>query len=286
MTLHIKRRWKTNWLGDYRTEWSRTKNLFVNINGAWTPVKKVFINRFGEWKQVEPGTGITSFTQTGTDILWQVPPFVRTIYLSGVGGGGGAGNVVDGGDNNDKGGAGAGGSGQRVIDFAISVIPNETVTIRVGAGGGNAGSARDYDNVGGKGGDTTIKCSSGTYTLTGGAGGKGGVGYMWGKLYEGGVTSTVNSKMPITTSNGASGTTGGAKGGAGLVYNTSTGTVSFGVGQPGKSYANGGTYQYALDATEYGGGGAGGYFGYIRQDNGNHPGWGGKGKGGLVVIKW
>jgi hypothetical protein len=262
--------------------WQQPKSIFVNQGGSWTTVKKLWINDGGTWKQVAPNSGIQTFTAAGVTHTLTIPRMVTTIYLTGIGGGGGAGNMVDGGYNDDSGASGGGGSGQRIINYPIAVTPLETISIVIGDGGGNAGTARGTANRGGSGGTTSVSCSSGTYYLYGGAGGYGGEGFQ-GARYPGGTTSLSNGTISgVTATNGAHGNAG-STGGAGFV--DANGTL--GPGRTGGSYGNGGsTYHYELDATEYGGGGAGAYFGYIREDNGNHPGWCGKGKSGLVTISW
>lgn len=261
--------------------WSEPKSVWVNQNGVWVLVKKLWINNAGTWKQVAPGAGGQTYTTTGVTHTLTIPKMVHTIYLTGIGGGAGAGNIVDGGRNDDYGASGGGGSGQRIINYPIAVQPTETISIVVGAGGGNAGSGRDAANQGGAGGASYVSCSSGTYYLYGGTGGYGGVGGD-GTRYPGGTTSLSNGTISgVTASNGAHGNAGSG-GGAG--FTNTTGTI--GSGRTGGSYGNGGPYRSELDAIEYGGGGAGAYYGYIREDNGNSPGWGGKGKSGLVTISW
>lgn len=229
----------------------------------------ISLGQFYGTRRFVPGS--QTFTSNGT---FTVPPGVTTIYLNGAGGGAGAGNVVDGGRNDDLGGSGGGSSGQKVYNYPISVSPGQQFSVVIGAGGGNAYGGRDSPNQGGAGGTTYF----GGYYLLGGVGGYGGVGDA-GNQYPGGTQTTSNSSMPgyVTVSQGGSATYGyGGAGGAG--YN--------GTSVPGGSYPNGNYYHYELDATDWGGGGAGAWQWYIREDNGNSPSWGGKGRQGIVVVTW
>lgn len=258
------------------------RSMWIRQSGGWQVVKKVWINQGGVWKLVAPQPGTFTATTPGVTHSLVIPRMVREIYLTGIGGGGGAGNIVDGGRNDDYGACGGGGSGQRVYNCPIAVQPLETISIVVGAGGANASGARDQPNQGGTGGTSYLVCSSGTYYLYGGAGGYGGVGDA-GNQYAGGTTSLTNATIAgVKASNGASWNSNRSRGGAGFI----NAFGGLGPGQPGQQYGNGGPYRAELDSTEYGGGGAGAYYNYIREDNGNSPGWGGKGKSGLMTVTW
>lgn len=262
--------------------WRQPKSMSVNQDGTWVVVKKLWVNQDGTWKQVAPLPGSFTATTPGVTHSLVVPHMVREIYLTGIGGGGGAGNIVDGGRNDDFGACGSGGSGQRIYNYPIAVQPLETISIVVGAGGLNASAGRDHPNQGGTGGTSYVSCSSGTYYLYGGAGGYGGVGDA-GNQYNGGTTSLTNATIiGVAASNGTSWTPNRSRGGKGFV----NAYGALGSGQAGQQYGGGGPYRYELDATEYGGGGAGAYYNYIREDNGNSPGWGGKGKSGLMTVAW
>lgn len=229
----------------------------------------ISLGQFYNTRRFVPGS--QTFTSNGT---FTVPPGVTTIYLYGAGGGAGAGNVVDGGRNDDYGGAGAGSSGQKVYGFPINVSPGQQFGVTIGGGGGNAYGGRDSPNQGGAGGTTYF----GGYYLLGGVGGYGGVGDA-GNQYPGGSQTTSNSSMPGYVSVSQGGAAAGGYGGAGGAgYN--------GTSVPGGRYGGGNNYHYELDAVDWGGGGAGGYSTYIREDNGNSPCWGGKGKQGIIVVTW
>ena len=261
--------------------WQQPRSMWINVDGTWSVVKKVWINQNGAWKLVAPQGGTFTATAPGVTHNLVIPRMVREIYLTGIGGGAGAGNIVDGGRNDDFCASGGGGSGQRVYNWPIAVQPLETISIVVGAGGGNAGTSRDQPNQGQAGGTSYLTCSSGTYYLYGGGGGIGGVGDA-GNQFAGGTTSLSNATIAgVTASNGQS-WAGTSRGGAG--FTNAYGGI--GPGQIGRRYSNGGPYRYELDAIEYGGGGAGAYYNYIREDNGNSPGWGGKGKSGLMTVTW
>lgn len=262
--------------------WQQPRAMWVNVDGTWKVVKKVWANQNGAWTLVAPQGGTFTTTTPGITHNLVIPKMVHTIYLTGIGGGAGAGNIVDGGFNDDSGAGGGGGSGQRVYNWPISVQPLETISIVVGAGGGNAGTSRDQANQGQAGGASYISCSSGTYYLYGGGGGLGGVGGA-GNQYAGGVTSLTNATIEgVAASNGSSWTPNRSRGGAGFI----NAYGGLGTGQAGQQYGSGGSYHVELDATEYGGGGAGAYYNFIREDRGAHPGWGGKGKSGLMTVTW
>jgi hypothetical protein len=199
------------------------------------------------------------------------------MRMTAIGGGAGAGNMVDGGYNDDRGGAGGGSSGQYVSNYTITVTPGETISVTIGAGGANAGTAWGSANQGGTGGTTYIYTAAGNYYLLGGIGGYGGVGDA-GNLYNGGTQTTTNTSLTgVAVHQGGNAVNYvGGSGGAGIS----------GTALAGQYYSEGGPYHTELDAVNYGGGGAAGYYGYLRQDQGKHPGWGGKGKAGAVYFTW
>lgn len=259
------------------SEYYRGGPYTTNIpeNNAVPTSGTISLGQFYGTRRFVPGS--QTFT---SNAYFTVPPGVTVIYMYGAGGGGGAGNVVDGGRNDDYGGAGGGSSGQKVYGFPIAVSPGWQFYVTIGAGGANAYGGRDSPNQGGTGGTTQIQGPAGTFYLLGGIGGYGGVGDA-GNMYGGGVQTTSNSSMPgyVSVSQGGNAYDNpgyGGYGGAG--YN--------GTSVPGGRYGGGNNYHYELDATDWGGGGAGGYSTYIREDNGNSPCWGGKGRQGIVVITW
>lgn len=276
MTLHIKRN-GTAWQS---ATWVRTKNLFVNINGAWTPVKKVFINRFGQWKLVEPTTGSTEFTSAGTTYQFEVPPFVRTISITACAGGGGGGGISDDPPDPTRGGGGGGSSGQMIRGYQLSVIPGSSIQITVGKGG--VGSSYTASN----GTNTVI----GSIVLKGGQGGRGGKPGIGG-TFDGGTVPT-GGPTGYFGYNGsrASGFWGG-NGGVGL-FGGGGGLGGTGYHDPnhGQVYSynpiegtNYGQWRSGSNATQVGAGGGGG--GSSDIDSGGYTS-GGTGGNGYVHISW
>lgn len=249
------------------------KTSFVKNNNIWSQIKTLYKNINGIWTQIEPVPGNQFFTSNGSFV---VPNGVTSMTMTAIGGGAGAGNYVDGGANDDYGGTGGGSSGQYVSDYPIPVTPGETITVVIGGGGGNAGSGRDSGNQGGGGGTTYIYTAARTYYLLGGVGGYGGSGQ--GNTYPGGTQTTSNSSLnSVGVHQGSQSLWGrGGYGGGGIT----------GGDLLGGAYGGGNNYHYELDAVNYGGGGAGTWSNYVREDNGNHPSWGGKGKSGAVYFKW
>lgn len=256
--------------------WKVPKSIFVKNAGSWTTVKKVWINVNGVWKEVVPPSQTIDFTSSGSFV---VPTGVNQLYLSGIGGGGSAGNVVDGGRNDDYGGSGGGSGGQKIADYLIPVTPGETISVTIGGAGSRAYGGRDSNNQGGTGGTTFIYTAAATYYLLGGTGGYGGVGGA-GSQYSGSTQTTANTSFTfgaVTVDGGQNSQSGvGGYGGAGF-----SGSRKSGGSQGGGSQIN----DY-LNASDYGGGGAGIWSNYIREDNGNSPAWGGLGKAGFARFYW
>jgi hypothetical protein len=259
-------------LGEYYRGGAYTTNIAEN--NAVAASGAIRVGSFYNVRKFVPGSA--TFTSNSG---FTIPLGVSTLYFSGIGGGAGAGNIVDGGRNDDYGGSGGGSSGQKVSNYPISVTGGMSIYVTIGGGGGNAYGGRDSGNQGGGGGTTQISLSDGrVYYLLGGVGGYGGVGDA-GNCYGGGGQTTYNSSMPgwvtVSQGNGATGGRGG-NGGAGF-YGGVTG---------GGSYGGGNNYHYELDASDWGAGGAGTWSNYVREDNGNSPSWGGKGRQGIVVLSW
>jgi hypothetical protein len=239
-------------------------------------VQKVWIKNGGIWSPVAPVSSSRTFVSNGSFV---VPTGVNRLSLTAIGGGGSAGNVVDGGRNDDFGGSGGGSGGQKVSNYSIPVTPGETISVVIGGGGGRAGGGRDQPNQGGTGGVTYIYTAAATYYLLGGTGGFGGVGGE-GNQYPGGSTTTANPTFPagvVTVDNGQGATGGfGGYGGAGINGNRT----------PGGRYGGGNQVHNELNGIDYGGGGAGAYSTYIREDNGNSPAYGGLGTSGYAFFSW
>ena len=184
-----------------------------------------------------------------------VPPGVTSlkIIMAGGGGGGSAGTLASG----EEGGApGAGGGGGETFLNYLTVVPLETITMYVGAGGtgGSFNSHRTIVNPT-NGGDSSIASSSGsTLIARGGKGAKGTTGGISGNGKSG-------------SSAGGGGGSGSASitvnGGDGLAYQSDT-TITIGGGGAGGGGSGGtggvgggaDTGASALAGTGGGGGGA------------------------------
>ena len=119
---------------------------------------------------------VVEFITSGT---FTVPPGVTTVLVTMCGGGGGAANV-----------AGGGGSGGWVEKYPLAVIPGETLTITVGAGGSPApltysGSSQSGPTSASPGGNSEILRGSTLLLRTYGGGG-GVCGFVaYGQSYGG-----------------------------------------------------------------------------------------------------
>lgn len=182
----------------------------------------------------------TPYLTAGT-FAFTVPAGVYRIKCRVIGGGGGAGGSAS---AKSGGGGGAGGYAEGGID----VIPGQTITITVGAGGqggtaGNFGASGGLSSVGG-----FMSASGGAYGDAGGggtgAGGFGGIG-------SGGDINSVGSDGSDGTTNGAAG--GGTGGGSSLGGATRSG----GTGRNSLSIGGGGAACYLLSAQSGGNGHAG-----------------------------
>ncbi|WP_052245999.1 glycine-rich domain-containing protein [Sporosarcina sp. ZBG7A] len=163
------------------------------------------------WGDVASELNIVKYDTPGT-FTWTVPEGVISVYVSGSGGGGG-------GSEYESGGGGAG----SVIDKKISVIPNQSLSVVIGAGG-NAAASGGVTSLG-----SLISLSGG-----GGAGVNGG----------------------ISNNGGAS---GGAGGSAGTSIFGIGGSSIFGAGEAMNANTMNAT---GTNASGYGGGGGGSPRGY------------------------
>ena len=170
-----------------------------------------------------------------------------------------------------------GGGAECAFGVGVPVIPSETLTIVVGAGGtGAAGAVTSaaYATAGGTGGNTTISGSFGTITLHGGGG-----GYSNSGKYD----------------PGPSGGSGGQRGGFPANYSTDSriircggkgGDTLFGTGGQGGLYPDAPSYGSKVDGTTglgFGSGGGGG--GHIF-DSTTTSTSGGAGAKGMVFLEW
>lgn len=179
-------------------------------------------------------------TASGTQV---VPAGYYKVKLIGKGGGGGGG----GGRTAPLYGCGGGGGEGEQVEGWMDVIPGQTITITIGAGG--AGQSPNYLTRG-NGGDTIATNGSWTITCKGGSGGyaaeQGGQGGEGGKGGSGGLLFTQG--CPGHTGSSIDGTgpaiasPGGGHGGALVTVNADGGTgAGGGGGAPFNIGGNGGS---------------------------------------------
>jgi hypothetical protein len=237
----------------------------TNISKAYlgiTEIKKVILGTTEVWTSFVP-FGEAAYTTPGT-YSWTAPPGVTSVSALAVGGGGGGTFSSNGG----RGGSG-GGLGWR---NNIPVVPGQSYTVIVGAGG----------NPGGNGGISEFINPSTVRGLAGLAGGTGtglvaGGGFVGDGGGNGGNAGTSN-----TTTTGGGGGAGGYSGNGGNGGN-GTGSSSTSAGQNGTGGGGGGGGGGgSADASGAGGGvgilgqGANGTGGPGSTANGR-PGTGGSG---------
>ena len=204
------------------------------------------------------------FTASGS---FTVPDWVTKIYVTAVAGGGGSAGAAA---SSYRSGGGGGGGG--CVEYPLTVIPGQILSITIGDGG-VAGI------VGGTGGTGQSTSVGSLLTLTGGSGGiygssstaYGGVGGV-GPFGVGGNGSGPNLLAGSGTAGG-----GGGGGGAGSSFNNIGGGSGGGVGSGGAStlafaYCNG-------NAGVFGGGASASYSGGAVQN-------GAAGGNGMAVIEW
>ena len=165
----------------------------------------------------------TSTTEVNTTCTWQVPVRVTQLDVLVVGGGGGGGFRY-----------GGGGGGGDVLDYSLTVSPQSTVTVVVGAGGegGNV-------NYGESGAKSAVSGVGSTLTAAGGGGGAQG-----------------NTSV---SSGGAGGSGGG--GSVGTAANSYPmgygGAISNSTDPKAKAFSGGRGYYASASDNFYGGGGGG-----------------------------
>jgi len=206
--------------------------------------------------------------------FFTVPGGVTEIHIDATqGGGGGGGQCFAGNTSTQGGGGGGGGAGQSVIGVLKTVVPGETLTITVGAGGpagANAASIGVNGTAGGNGGITTITASVSGWTITlnstnGGSGGLIQYSLVWGG--PGGVNGGGSGWSVNNFNSASSGTsTAAAYGGKGA-------DSPFGVGGSG---ATGIGTSPSTASSGYGSGGGGGASNIAP----------GNGSPGMVKIRW
>ena len=189
-----------------------------------------------------------SYTTPGT-YTWTVPPCVYSITVKvwgGGGGGGGAIAIVRSGDGSEACAGAGGGGGGGYSSNTYAVVPGQTYTVVVGAGGiaGIAGSGSYNSGVstpagpGGTGGTSSFSGNSYNLSATGGTGGTGAS--CWSNNLGSGACALANGAAGLggTGSGGSVNFTGGS-GAAGLILYESTDKSAGGGGAAGPG-GNGG----------------------------------------------
>jgi len=191
-------------------------------------------------------SGAVIYTYTGTNQSFTVPTGITSIavYLWGAGGGGNS-------SYSRVGGAGA------MIQGVITVTPGQTLTIIVGQGGSQGGSAVTYGGggrtgttypsfVGSGGGRSAIQITAGTdYAAAGGGGGSGG-NPGGSATFLGTANASGTSQTPQSIGGGYGGSqTGGGAGGQitsefGGGFSPSGGVINQWQGGSGASFGGGG----------------------------------------------
>ena len=241
-------------------------------------------------------TGQVAYTTPGT-YTWTAPANITSVCVVCVGGGGGSVTGDNQGSSATPGGAGGGGGGLGWKNN-ISVTPEQTYTVVVGAGGtgiqsisgdsaGNGGDSYFINTStvkgdGGQGGQYHTAGTGGSYTGDGGGnggnaadrqnggggGGGGGAGGYSGNGGNAGTQSTYGTTQFIAGSSGSGGAGGGASSGWGSYAPSGGGTDIYGQGVNGQGgtggdSGTGGCQGSNVDGTqtvttEYGGGAGGG----------------------------
>lgn len=265
-----------------------------------------------------------SYTTPGT-YIWTVPPCVTeiTVKVWGAGGGGGGAiAIMRSGNESEACASGGGGGGGGYSSSTITVIPGQTYTIVVGAGGtgGNGGNGSYNGGIttqpssGGTGGTSSFTDNGVNILATGGTGGGPGGAYNnnnsndvnnfgGGSVGGSGSGGTVNftggngvggyhGTFGIDKSGGGGGAAGPGGNGGSAVQNASTANSPGGTGQaPGGNGANGRYWNVPGNGGHdgnvgngYGGGGGGAvvHRGTYNMERRN----GGAGANGAVIIEY
>jgi len=190
-----------------------------------------------------------TYTSSGNFV---VPAGVTSIMVEAWGGGGGGGGRA----NSGSGGAGGGGGGAYARD-TVTVVPGNTYSVTVGAGGpgGPAG-----DNPGSPGGDSYFDAGANVLAKGASGGGGGPIGAFGAR----GTAAASVGAFRYNGGNGAAGTATDSGGGGGGAGSTGAGQAASGTtGGAGRAEwggdgANGLTSNGAgYDGYTYGGGGSG-----------------------------
>ena len=185
------------------------------------------------------------FTESTT---WRAPSNIANNQITVLCCGGGGGQYI----NRDS-GAGGGGGGGYITKQKLTIVPNKSYNIVIGAGGANGDSTTGAAAKSGgqtKFGSITAKGGGGATGINGANGGNGGAGG------GGGVNADT---LPYFAGTGGNGSTygGGGGGGGGYQYN-----IGGGKGGNGGTYGGGGGGgARASNGGGYGAGGTGGTYG-------------------------
>lgn len=261
----------------------------TNISKAYlgiTEIKKVILGTTEVWTSFVP-FGDAFYTIPGT-YSWTAPAGVTSVSVVAVGGGGGG--------NSQNGAGGHGGAGGGLgWKNNIQVVPGQTYTVVVGAGGARATSA-----TAGNGGNSYFINLS-TVAGNGGQGGADNSGSTGGTFVgdgggNGGDVPSHTSTTAATGGGGAGGYTGngGAAGAIGNAGNPGNGGGGGGGGAGGSSDAagagggvgllgeglSGSAGSYGGDNGGPGGGGSGGANGSANPGSTSNPSTGGNYGGG------
>ena len=191
---------------------SKDRGIFVKKNGKWVEVsapsvratlpggtprwndlKAGYVKENGVWYQFYPSAG-TEFWICPAPYTFKVPPGIReiTVNMSAGGGGGGGGTAFGSGSA-----GGGGGSGGYYVEQKMKVVPGETLTIGVGAGGLGAAIIGETSQApqGGIGGASTVRGRAGQISASGGSPGIGGYSTRTGGSGGGGGCCVISSAL-------------------------------------------------------------------------------------------
>ncbi len=206
--------------------------------------------------------------------VWTAPACITTVSVTAFGAGGGGGS-----SNNGTGSGGSGGGGGAYSSNVLTVVPGNTYTLVVGAGG-SAGTALST-NAATAGGDSWFASAINSLLAEGGAaGGNNGGAFGAGGAAGNGVGLVRHSGGAGGTGDGNSGRGGGSSAGTG--GNGNNGGDPAGGAAPAGGYAGGTASTTAsvngANGSTYGGGGGG--------SDDDEQSFGGNGGSGYVSIAY
>jgi fibronectin-binding autotransporter adhesin len=251
----------------------------------------------GVGKIVITTTRVASYATQGTNVnAWIAPVGITKALISvwGAGGGGGGNNTATAG-----GGGGGGGAFSRSV---VSVIPGNTYSLTVGAGGIAGTDINDATGDGGAGGDSWFTNGASTLALAkGGSGGARRSSTQAGGA--GGPASSGIGDFKYSGGNGGNGNStdwgfaGGGGASAGYYANGGNGGNATGGGACANVWGDGGVapeggtdgpagkshFNKSVDGDGHGAGGGG-----AGEESTTEPlsGYGGVGGDGLVIVDW